>query len=118
MIARSDNSTFNMSFDGSLESFARAPLNIETMKQVLENVNTVNIADDDRNIINQVFQDAINTIIRKVVTTARKKRTHDAAKDTNGGRYKSNADAVEFVKALYERFESTGSLEMALTKKN
>ena len=149
VIARSDNSSFNMTFDGSPESFARAPLNIETMKQVLENVNTVNIADDDRNIINQVFQDAINTITRKVVTTTRKKRksrrydhfdevtepvmarlaaerdkrekrkrtTHDAAKDTNDGRYKSNADAVDFVKALYERFESTGSLEMALTRK-
>ena len=74
MIARSDNSTFNMTFGGSPKTFARAPLNIETMKQVLENVNTVNIADDDRKIINQVFQDAINTIIRKVLTAVRKKR--------------------------------------------
>lgn len=149
VIARSDNSTFNMSFDGSPESFARAPLNIETMKQVLENVNTVNIADADRNIINQVFQDAMAKITSKVVTTVRKKRksrrydrfdevtepvmarlaadrdkrektkkrTHDAAKDTSDGRYKSNTDAVDFVKALYERFEATGSLEKSLTKK-
>ena len=29
----------------------------------------------------------------------------------------SNAYATEFVKALYERFEATGSLEKALTRK-
>ena len=69
-----DDLAFNISFDGSPESFARAPLNIETMKQVLENVNTVNFADADRNIINQVFQDAMAKITSKVVTTVRKKR--------------------------------------------
>ena len=49
-------------------------LNIETMKHMLEKVNTVNVADTDRNIINQVFQDALAKITSKMLTTARKKR--------------------------------------------
>lgn len=44
------------------------------MNQVLENVNTVSIADDDRNIIKQVFQDATAKITNKIVSKVRKKR--------------------------------------------
>jgi hypothetical protein len=118
------------------------------MNQVLENVNTVSIADDDRNIIKQVFQDATAKITNKIVSKVRKKWksrrydrydevtepvmalgadrdkrektkkiTRDGAKDTNDGRFKSNTDAVEIVKALYECFEATGSLEMAPTRR-
>jgi hypothetical protein len=147
VLARSDESTFDMTFDGSPESFARAPLEMMKLNEVYDNLVENCTNDDHLNVMVQLINDAKQQIGDSVITTTRKKRntrrydqfdeatepamarlhaarekrektkkrTHDGAQDVNDARFKDNKDDVEFLAALHERLEETGSLEKALT---
>jgi len=79
VIARSGDSTFDMTFDGSPESFARAPMNMmkleEVYKSLVENPSDHGMNDDHVNIMKQLILEKRKNIAKNIVTTTRKQRT-------------------------------------------
>ena len=77
VIARSSDLTFDVTFDGSPESFARAPLNMMKLDEVyksLENLSNHGMNDDQLNVVKQLVRAKQEEIMKSVVTTTRKQR--------------------------------------------
>ena len=77
VIAQSSDSTFDVTFDGSPESFARAPLNMMKLDEVyksLENQSNHGMNDDQLNVMKQLVREKQEKIMKTVVTTTRKRR--------------------------------------------
>jgi hypothetical protein len=77
VIAQSSDSTFDVTFDGSPESFARAPLNMMKLDEVyksLENPSNHGMNDDQLNVMKQLVREKQEEIMKTVVTTTRKRR--------------------------------------------
>ena len=78
LIARSNDSTFDMTFDGSPESFARVPLNMmkltEVYDKLVENDGATGVTDGDLNVLKQLILDKQQELMKSVVTTTRKRR--------------------------------------------
>ena len=78
VIARSSDSTFDMTFDGSPESFARAPMNYMTLdevyKSLVENPSNHGMNDDHLNVLKQLVREKQKNIAENIVTTTRKRR--------------------------------------------
>ncbi len=78
VIARSSDLTFDMTFDGSPESFARAPLNMmkldEVYKSLVENPSNHGMNEDHLNVVKQLILEKQENIVKNNVTTTRKQR--------------------------------------------
>jgi hypothetical protein len=78
VIARSSDSTFDMTFDGSPDSFARAPMNMmkldEVYKSLVENPSNHAMNDDHLNVMKQLILEKQKDIEKSIVTTTRKQR--------------------------------------------
>ena len=78
VIAQSSDSTFDVTFDGSPESFARAPLNMmkldEVYKSLVENPSNHAMNDDHLNVMKQLILEKQKDIEKSIVTTTRKQR--------------------------------------------
>ena len=78
VIARSSDSTFDMTFDGSPDSFARAPMNMmkldEVYKSLVENPSNHAMNDDHLNVMKQLILEKQKDIEKSIVTTTRKRR--------------------------------------------
>ena len=78
VIARSSDSTFDMTFDGSPDSFARAPMNMmkldEVYKSLAENPSNHAMNDDHLNVVKQLILEKQKDIEKSIVTTTRKRR--------------------------------------------
>jgi hypothetical protein len=97
VIAGGDQSTFDMTFDGSPEAIARAPLNMDKLERVLEKVRSAQqnteFSAEDANILEQVILDAQKTITGKlVVPKARKRKTrrYDLVDEATAARVEAN----------------------------
>jgi hypothetical protein len=78
VIARSSDSTFDMTFDGSPDSFARAPMNMmkldEVYKSLVENPSNHSMNDEHLNVMKQLILEKQKDIEKSIVTTTRKQR--------------------------------------------
>ena len=96
MIAGGDQSTFDMTFDGSPEAIARAPLNMDQLECVLEKVRSgrnSELSAEDKNVLEQLIVGAQKTITKKVVVpNARKRKTrrYDLVDEVVAARVESN----------------------------
>ena len=97
VIAGGDQSTFDMTFDGSPEAIARAPVNMEKLERVLEKVRSGQqnneFSAEDTNILEQVILDAQKKITDKlVVPKARKRKTrrYDLVDEATAARVEAN----------------------------
>jgi len=101
VIAGDDQSTFDMTFDGSPEAIARAPLNMDKLERVLEKVqNTQNteFSAEDTNVLKQLILDAQKTITTKVVVPKvrkRKTRRHDLVDKATAARIEANLATLQ-----------------------
>ena len=79
VIAQSSDSTFDVTFDGSPESFARAPLNMmkldEVYKSLVENPSNHSMNDEHLNVMKQLILEKQENITKNIVTTTRKQRS-------------------------------------------
>ena len=69
-----------MTFDGSPESFARAPVNYEKLTEVYNSLDDQGMNDNYRNVLKQLIHDKQQEIARGVIMTIRKRkniRRHD-----------------------------------------
>jgi len=69
-----------MTFDGSPESFARAPVNYEKLTEVYNSLDDQGMNDDYRDVLKQLIHDKQQEIARGVIMTIRKRkniRRHD-----------------------------------------
>ena len=95
VIAGGDQSTFDMTFDGSAEAIARAPLNMDTLERLLGKVQNTNseLSAQDTGVIKQLILDAQNKITGKlVVPKARKRKTrrYDLVDEATAARVEAN----------------------------
>lgn len=75
VIARSNNSIFETTFDGSPESFARAPLNMMKLTEVYDKlVENDGVTDGDLSVLKQLILEKQEEITKSVITTIRKRR--------------------------------------------
>mmetsp|Transcript_2961 Transcript_2961/g.10714 ORF Transcript_2961/g.10714 Transcript_2961/m.10714 type:complete len:112 (-) Transcript_2961:917-1252(-) len=78
VIARSNESSFYMTLDGSPESFARAPLNMMKLTEVYtsleENGSVRGICDEHLNVMKQLVREKQQEISKNIVTTTHKRR--------------------------------------------
>ena len=66
VIARASESTLDTTFDGSPDSFARAPLNVLKLEQVLENVSASTLNEEDIRVVKQFLNDTKKKISENV----------------------------------------------------
>jgi hypothetical protein len=102
VIAGGDQSTFDMTLDGSPEAIARAPLNMDKLERVLEKVRSAQqnteFSAEDANILEQVILDAQKTITGKlVVPKARKRKTrrYDLVDEATAARVEANLSTLK-----------------------
>ena len=96
VIAGGDQSNFDMTFDGSSEAIARAPLNMDKLQRVLEKVRSgqnTELDAEDTNVLEQLIVGAQKTITQKIVVPkARKRKTrrYDLVDEVTAARIASN----------------------------
>ena len=78
VIARSDDSTFDTTFDGSPESFARAPLSMMKLTEVhdklVEDGSATGLTDGDLNVLKRLILEKQQELMKIFVTPTRKRR--------------------------------------------
>jgi len=95
VIAGGDQSTFDMTFDGSPEAIARAPLNMDILERLLGKVQNTNseFNAEDTGVLKQLILDKQKTITDKlVVPKARKRKTrrYDLVDEATAARVEAN----------------------------
>ena len=98
VIAGGDQCTFDMTFDGSPEAIARAPLNMDTLERLLGEVQNTNLSAQDTGVMKQLILDAQKTITGKlVVPKARKRKTrrYDLVDEATAARVEANLSTLK-----------------------
>jgi len=98
VIAGGDQCTFDMTFDGSAEAIARAPLNMDTLERLLGEVQNTNLSAQDTGVMKQLILDAQKTITGKlVVPKARKRKTrrYDLVDEATAARVEANLSTLK-----------------------
>jgi len=95
VIAGGDQSTFDMTLDGSPEAFARAPLNVDTLERVREKLENpdAELNAEDKGVLTQLILGTQKTITGQLVvpkTRKRKTRRYDLVDEATAARVEAN----------------------------
>jgi len=95
VIAGGDQSTFDMTLDGSPEAIARAPLNMDTLERVREKLENpdAELNAEDKGVLTQLILGTQKTITGQLVvpkTRKRKTRRYDLVDEATAARVEAN----------------------------